>query len=238
MSRKRGPSTRLMFVLIALLIAVAASQFYNGYTNERGDKETAQTKATHATTAKDKAEATTQVVKDSGRDLADQVLAACAGSGKEAKALRAAALCGQATQTKTEITKAAPGATGATGARGPGPTFLQVLTAVRQLIDEALARVCNGTCTGASGADGKDSTVAGPQGATGTTGKDGKDSTVPGPAGPTGPAGADGKDGAAGSDGRGIADAQCGDDDRWLITYTDGSTSDGGTCRTSLLPTP
>lgn len=51
-----------------------------------------------------------------------------------------------------------------------------------------------------------------------------------GPAGADGKNGTDGKDGAPGTDGRGIKDAQCGPDGRWAITYTDGTTSDGGNC--------
>lgn len=67
---------------------------------------------------------------------------------------------------------------------------------------------------------------AGPAGKDGANGSDGKDSTVPGPPGP------------AGNDGRGITDAQCGDGGRWTISWTDGTTSDGGQCRATLLPDP
>jgi hypothetical protein len=83
------------------------------------------------------------------------------------------------------------------------------------------------------GPPGNDSTTPGPpgpQGVPGEPGKDGSDSTVPGPAGPAGPAGADG------TDGRGVQSAMCGDDGRWTITYTDGSTSDGGQCRADPGP--
>jgi hypothetical protein len=72
-------------------------------------------------------------------------------------------------------------------------------------IGVAVAAYCQtGACTGPAGAD---STVPGPTGA---------DSTVPGPGGPQG---------------RGLQSQYCGDDGRWLITYTDGATSDGGPCR-------
>lgn len=92
------------------------------------------------------------------------------------------------------------------------------------------------------GPPGDDSNIPGPmgpqglQGEPGLPGKDGADSTVPGPAGPTGPAGAPGTPGADGEDGRGVATAYCGDDGRWLITYTDGTTQDGGKCRTDPAP--
>jgi len=91
--------------------------------------------------------------------------------------------------------------------------------------------------TGATGAAGADSTIPGPMGPAGPAGPAGADSTVPGP---PGPAGADGATGPAGppglngDDGRGIQSAYCGDDGRWTITYTDGATQDGGTCRTTL----
>ncbi|WP_205754728.1 hypothetical protein [Pseudarthrobacter sp. NamE5] len=82
----------------------------------------------------------------------------------------------------------------------------------------------------------------GPPGATGAQGEPGADSTVPGPPGPAGAPGAPGADGAtgpqgpAGQDGRGIKSAQCGDDGRWIITYTDGATSDAGQCRATITP--
>lgn len=99
---------------------------------------------------------------------------------------------------------------------------------------------------GASGEDGRTpDPVPGPAGRSGAPGD-----TITGPPGPAGPTGkdgtngSDGKDGPqgpagpAGNDGRGIADAQCGDDGRWTITYTDGTSSDGGQCRASLIPDP
>lgn len=91
---------------------------------------------------------------------------------------------------------------------------------------------------GPMGPSGANSTVPGPAGPPGATGPagppgpqgaPGADSTVPGPPGPQGPQGAEG------SDGRGIQGAFCGDDGRWTITYTDGTTSDGGQCRTTII---
>lgn len=102
---------------------------------------------------------------------------------------------------------------------------------------------------GPAGVDGEDSTIPGPAGEPGqdgAPGADGEDSTVPGPrgepgpqgdpgpAGPTGepgPAGPAGPEGEDGIDGRGIASATCDPaTGRWTITYTDDTTSDGGTC--------
>lgn len=78
-------------------------------------------------------------------------------------------------------------------------------------------------CRGAAGDDGSSGTP-------GTAGEDGADG-APGPKGDKGDPGADGRDGTDGKDGRGIADQQCGDDGRWTVTYTDGTTSDAGLCR-------
>jgi len=86
---------------------------------------------------------------------------------------------------------------------------------------------------GASGPPGPVGPVgpAGADGATGPAGPAGADSTVPGPAGPQGATGAQGPQG---EQGRGIQSAYCWDNGRWTITYTDGTTSDGGTCRATL----
>ena len=71
----------------------------------------------------------------------------------------------------------------------------------------------------------------GPAGEPGLTGPPGADSTVPGPAGPPGADGVAGPPGPAGADGRSITDAQCRDDGRWAISWSDGTTTDGGNCR-------
>lgn len=96
---------------------------------------------------------------------------------------------------------------------------------------------------GTVGPEGKLGPVgpAGPAGAAGPpgpAGPPGADSTTPGPPGPAGSAGATGEtgpQGAAGQDGRGIKDAYCWDNGRWTITYTDGTTQDGGQCRATLV---
>lgn len=70
----------------------------------------------------------------------------------------------------------------------------------------------------------------GPQGEAGPAGPagaPGADSTVPGPSGPMGP---------QGEPGRGITSAVCGSDGNWTISYTDGTTSDGGKCRETITP--
>lgn len=127
-----------------------------------------------------------------------------------------------------------PGPAGAPGAAGPkGDTGAAGLAGLLG------APGANGQ-NGAPGKDGAPGPVGapGPAGPPGPAGAPGADSTVPGPAGPAGPAGTAGASGAAGPKGdagRGIQSAYCGNDGRWTITYTDGTTSDGGSCRPSIL---
>ena len=138
------------------------------------------------------------------------------------------------------------------------------VNAVQQALIEELQRRCRKAagCTpvdvpailkGATGAAGAAGSSGAP-GRDGRPGRDGQDGTdgLPGPQGPAGPQGdsgssgtngqpgadgADGADGQPGADGRGITDALCDPDtDRWVITWTTGETTDGGTCRTSSLP--
>jgi hypothetical protein len=171
--------------------------------------------------------------------LAQDIQTACEAQGKLLVDDRD--LCAKATQVQQNPTEAIPGAKGDPGA--PGKDGLN-----------GADSVIPGP-RGPEGEDGRDSTVPGPPGGPGL------DSTVPGPMGPPGPAGkdgtagADGAQGAPGADstvpgpqgepgpegpqgeeGRGISKAFCGDDGRWTITYTDGATSDGGQCRTTITP--
>jgi len=128
------------------------------------------------------------------------------------------------------------GATGKDGASLP-PSGEMVLAAVTSFCG------ASGACTGPAGAAGPPPTaevvlaavqhVCANDACRGPMGPAGADSTVPGPAGPAGPAGADG---APGADGRGIVDAQCRDDGRWAVTYSDGTTQDAGQCRVPLVP--
>lgn len=128
-----------------------------------------------------------------------------------------------------------PGSPGATGPQGPkGDTGAQGLAGLLG------AAGTNGTsgANGLNGAQGPPGPVgpAGPQGPPGPAGASGADSTTPGPTGPSGAPGAAGEQGPQGEPGRGIRTANCGNDGRWTITYTDGTTSDGGTCRATLTP--
>lgn len=105
-----------------------------------------------------------------------------------------------------------PGPDGATGPGGPpGPPGPDGLS-------------------GSNGADG----LNGAPGPAGLPGQDG----IPGPQGPAGVDGAPGPSGPQGEPGRGIASAYCGDDGRWLVTYTDGQVADGGVCREAAIKPP
>lgn len=176
--------------------------------------------------------------------LAQDIQAACQTSGT--LLIDDRDLCAKADRVQENPTQAIPGPKGDPGSPG------------RDGVDGA-----DGSPgpAGPPGVDGTDSSVPGPEGPAGTNGEPGLDSSVPGPTGPPGPpgpAGADGAAGAPGADstvpgppgapgpegpagpqgepGRGIQSAYCGEDGRWLITYTDGNTSDGGQCRTTITP--
>jgi hypothetical protein len=164
-------------------------------------------------------------------------------------------LCAKATAVQETPTEAipgpkgdkgndgAPGKDGATGPGGPvGPVGPEGRPGPKG--DDGIRGLLglegqDGTA-GAPGVDGADGLpgAMGPMGPAGPVGPAGADGPM-GPAGPSGPAGADGAPGAQGAQGepgRGIQSAFCGDDRRWLITYTDGTTQDGGVCRESPIP--
>lgn len=120
-----------------------------------------------------------------------------------------------------------PGEDGKPGAAAEplAPQFEMVLAAVTEFC-------ATGVCTGPAGEPGPGptqemvvaavQTVCANDACRGPAGPAGADSDVPGPQGVQGPAG------------RGIASTFCGDDGRWLTTFTDGNTQDSGNCR----PTP
>ncbi|AHB31631.1 tail fiber protein [Arthrobacter phage vB_ArS-ArV2] len=126
-----------------------------------------------------------------------------------------------------------PGATGPSGPSGPagpaGPQGDPGAQGLAGLLGAAGASGANGL-NGSQGPLGPPG-PQGPAGPAGPTGTSGADSTVPGPAGPQG---APGEQGPQGEPGRGIKDSYCWDNGRWTITYTDGTTSDGGQCRATL----
>lgn len=120
----------------------------------------------------------------------------------------------------TAAAPSAPGVQGPTGPPGPrGPSCIEELGLSPCRGDAGTTGVPGGT--GPAGADGSPGSAGGqgPKGEPGPAGPQGE----PGPAGP------------AGTPGRGVQSTICGDDGRWLVTYTDGTTEDAGTCR-ALLP--
>lgn len=128
-----------------------------------------------------------------------------------------------------------PGAVGPSGQPGtPGQQGVQGIAGLAGIagLNGAAGAAGMAGAPGLPGATGPQ----GPPGPAGPPGKDGADSTVAGPPGPAGANGAPGPAGPQGEQGRGIQNAMCGDDGRWVITYTDGATSDGGTCRTQVIP--
>ena len=208
---------RWMFFVLALMII--AGLVWNVYVtlSATAEKNTAQ--ANSQTLAQD----IQQICKSQGRLMVDD-----------------RDLCAKATAVQETPTEALPGPKGDKGNDGaPGPQgFPGVagetgppgpLGPVGPKGDAGDDGVAGLSFQGPPGPAGADSTVPGPPG---PAGEPGADSTVPGPAGPAG------ADGATGQDGRGISDAQCLDSGRWSITYTDGTTQDGGQCRTTPIGVP
>lgn len=210
------PPRWAFFVAVLMIIAGIAWNIYMQYSATQ-DKNTAQ--ANSQTLAQD----IQQVCEAQGKLLVDD-----------------RDLCAKAEAVQDQPTEALPGPkgdkgndgergplgpigpVGAAGERGPlGPVGPKGDKG--DIGDDGVAGLSFQGPAGADGAPG----LPGPQGEPGPAGPPGADSTIPGPAGPPGTAGANG------SDGRGIESAYCQDNGRWLITYTDGSTSDGGECRTA-----
>jgi hypothetical protein len=206
-STEREPfPPRWAFLLLALVIIAGLGWTVYNQVAATADKNTAQ--ANSKTLAQDIqtiCEANGKLLVDD-RDL-------CAKAEKVQQA-PTEAIQGPKGEPGKDGVDGQPGPTGVPGAGGPpgpgGP----------------------GGPPGTNGAGGPPGN-AGLNGASGTDGSDGQ----PGPAGADGAPGAPGADGAPGPSGpqgepgRGITSAYCGDDGRWIITYTDGAVQDGGQCR-------
>lgn len=210
------PPRWAFFVAALMIIAGIAWNIYMQY-SATADKNTAQANS---------------------QTLAQDIQRVCEAQGKLLVDDRD--LCAKAEAVQDQPTEALPGPKGDRGNDGlPGKQGPQGFPGVKgdpgplgpigpkgNEGDDGVAGLSFVGPAGPAGADGAPG-LPGLQGEPGPAGPPGADSTVPGPAGPPGPAGANG------SDGRGIESAYCQDNGRWLITYTDGSTSDGGECRTA-----
>jgi hypothetical protein len=146
---------------------------------------------------------------------------------------------GPAGKDAQPATNGKDGVDGANGVDGVDGKDGQSLPPSGEMVLAAVTTYCSttGACVGAPGKDGPPPTaeavlaavqqVCANSACVGPMGPAGADSTVPGPEGPQG---------VQGEPGRGIADTQCRDDGRWAVTYTDGTTTDGGVCRSELGP--
>lgn len=134
-----------------------------------------------------------------------------------------------------------PGATGAVGPQGPaGPTGPPGPQGPQGPIGKTGpppgCALLSTACVGAAGAQGPKGDT-GPQGPAGERGETGDT----GPAGPPGPQGEQGERGlqgvmgAQGPAGVGISSTQCGPDNDWVITYSDGrQETSKGPCRVDV----
>lgn len=148
--------------------------------------------------------------------LAEQIQAECEDPAVDVDLQ----ICRQAEDIADEPTEPVPGPVGPQGPEGPqGPRGFTGVEGPPGPVGPA----------GAQGLPGG----VGPAGATGADGADGADGasgeSIVGPEGPQGPAG---PPGPAGEAGRGIVSIVCGDDNNWLITFTDDTTQTvEGPCR-------
>ena len=171
--------------------------------------------------------------------LAQDIKRVCEAQGK--LLIEDRDLCAKADKVQDNPTEALPGAKGDKGNPGePGKTGPQGIPGMPGSKGDPGPLGPAGP-KGDRGVEGVDATGVGPAGAPGATGPMGPPGPAgadgaPGTAGPPGADGAPGATGPRGEPGRGVQSAYCGDDGKWLITYTDGTTSDGGVCRTEPGP--
>lgn len=235
--QRHDSERKLLGLRLALAVAIVALLTWIGFSLFESNQRAATS------------EANEQVAKSNSQTLAEDIKRICAEEGKVL--LDDRDLCAKAERVQATPTEAIPGpkgdkgndgergpigpigpvgATGPKGDMGPiGPVGPKGDKGDRG--DDGLAGL---TVEGPAGTDG----TMGPMGPAGPAGVPGKDG-APGPVGPAGPAGADGAPGAQGprgEPGRGVADTQCGADGRWTVTYTDGTTQDGGVCRVDNTP--
>jgi hypothetical protein len=217
---------KLLRLRLALAVAIVALLGWIGYSLFESNLRAAQSAAE------------SEVAKSNSQTLAEDIKTICAQEGKVLLDDRDLCAKAEAVQAQPTESIAGPkgdkGNDGKTGAQGfPGPQGERgPLGPVGpkgdkgDLGDDGVAEL---GFEGPAGADG----APGPAGPQGEPGPAGADSTVPGPAGEPGPPG---PAGANGQDGRSITDAQCLDNGRWAISWSDGTTTDGGQCRETITP--
>jgi len=133
---------------------------------------------------------------------------------------------------------AEPGAAGADGKDGKNGVDGQALPPSGEMVLAAVTTYCStsGACVGPTGAVGPPPTAEAVLAAVKQVCANNACVGPMGPAGADGQTGPKGDQGEPGVPGRGIQSQFCGDDRRYLITYTDGTTADGGVCRETLIP--
>ena len=133
---------------------------------------------------------------------------------------------------------AEPGAAGADGKDGKNGVDGQALPPSGEMVLAAVTTYCStsGACVGPTGAVGPPPTAEAVLAAVKQVCANNACVGPMGPAGADGQTGPKGDPGEPGVPGRGIQSQFCGDDRRYLITYTDGTTADGGVCRETLIP--
>jgi len=204
----------LGFAIVALLSWIGFSLFESNLRAAQSDVKAATSQANSQTLAQD----IQQLCKQQGKLLIDD-----------------RDLCAKAEKVQEQPTEAIAGPKGDRGNDGkPGPQGFPGLDGEKGP-PGPLGPVGPKGDTGDDGVAGLSFQgpvgPPGPAGDPGPPGPAGADSTMPGPAGPPGADGPPGPAGAAGADGRSITDAQCRDDGRWAISWSDGTTTDGGNCR-------
>lgn len=226
--QRHDSDLKLLRLRLALAVAIVGLLCWIGYSLFESNQRAAQSQAE------------SEVAKSNSQTLAEDIKTICAQEGKVLLGDRD--LCAKAEAVQAQPTEAIPGPKGDKGSDGErGPRGFPGMDGKDSTVPGPIGRPGIDGDDGVAGLSvqgpaGTDSNVPGPQGIQGEPGlpgKDGADSTVPGPAGADG---APGPAGANGADGRGVQSAMCGDDGRWTITYTDGTTSDGGVCRTDPAP--
>ena len=132
----------------------------------------------------------------------------------------------------------AAGADGKDGANGKDGVDGQALPPTGEMVLAAVTTYCSasGACVGPAGAVGPPPTAEAVLAAVKQVCANNACVGPMGPAGADGQTGPKGDQGEPGVPGRGIQSQFCGDDRRYLITYTDGTTADGGVCRETLIP--